>query len=130
MTLILRKKRLGKKIIIGVLSFAAVIAMVFVVYISYGSGVRKNYVIDHLESKGYSQSQMHEIKTKYSFLSLLYGYQPWTASVEFADELGIIYYYNFNSKMGVSQGSFSGDDLVYRILEKEELLERLKHLER
>jgi len=49
--------------------------------------------------------------------------------VEFADEPGIIYYYAFNNKTGVSQGSFSGDDLVYGILEKEELLERLKHLE-
>jgi hypothetical protein len=118
-----------KKVILGILVFAVVITIVGIVYAATGSSARLNYVKDYLESKGYSQPQIQSIEVKHSFLSAILGYQQWVVQVEFADELGIIYHY-YNSNTGVSQGSFSGDDSVYGNLEKEELLEMLKHLER
>lgn len=119
-----------KKFAFWILSVVLVIVIGGTAYVAAGSNARKNYVKDYLESKGYSQSQFQNIEVKHSFLNAVLGYQQWIIWVEFTDEQGIVYCYHYDRAAGVYQGSFSGDNLVYGDLEKEELLERLKHLER
>ena len=119
---------LKKKIIISILSVAIVIVACCGVYIVSGSSAKAQDLRAYLESKGYAASEIRDISIKHSFASLFLGYAEWAGYVEFENEIGIIYHYSFID--GISQGSFSGYLEVYGNLEKEELLEKLKHLER
>ena len=117
-----------KKIILCILVFVFFVTISSIIYVTITSTARLNYVKDYLEIKGYFQPEF-KIKVKHSFFNAILGYQQWVVLVGFADELGIIYYYNYDSKTGVSQRGFSGDDSVYGKIEKEELLKKLKHVE-
>ena len=117
-----------KKIIAGILSAVILIAVCCGIYSVSGSSARTKNLLAYLESKGYSASEIRDISVKHSFAGLFLGYAEWTGYVEFENEAGIQYHYGFTN--GISQGGFSGDLEVYGKLEKEELLEILKHLER
>ena len=109
-----------KKIIIGIMSVVTLIAAFSGFYVISCRATRTDDLLTYLEIKGYSASEIKTVTVKYSFTNLILGYAEWSGYVEFEDEVGIIYHYNFGD--GISQGSFSGDSEVYGNLEKEELL--------
>ena len=112
-----------KKVIVSFLSVVLSIAIGFAVYVFNGSRVRENHVIDYLQSKGYSDSQIESIKVEYSLINGIMGYQTWLINVVFVDEPGFIYTYLYDSRTGVSQGSVAGGDIN---TQKEDF----KHIER
>jgi len=115
---------LKKRIIICMLSAAIVLyCVIYIINVS-----RTQDLLAYLESKGYSDSEIKNVTVEFSFASLSLGYPAWTGYVEFEDEIGVLYSYGFVD--GISQGHFLGDSEVYGNLEKEKLLEKLKHLER
>ena len=117
-----------KKISIGIVSGILVITIICVVYVVAGSTARKNELLSYLENKGYSHSEILNIRIQHSFANTFLGYQEWGGSVIFEDEPNITYHYGFVSgSREISQGSFSGDDGTK---DKDELLDSLKHLER
>lgn len=116
-------EKMKKKILIGILSIVLIAVTGSVIYVSNGSGVRERAVIEYLENKGYSQSQIQSVQAKYSFLNIILGYQAWGVEVVFADEQNVIYGYRYDSETGVSQGSVSGGD-------KNTQKENLKHVEK
>ena len=100
-----------KKILLCTLSVVLIVAIGFTVYVFNGSKVRENYVMEYLESKGYTDSQIQNIKAEYSFFNGILGYQTWAINVVFADEPDFTYTYLYDSKAGVSQGSVTGGDI-------------------
>lgn len=112
-----------KKIIIGILSIVLIAVIGGAIYVSNGSNIRESAVMEYLEDKGYSQSQIQSIQAKHSFVNIILGYQAWGVEVVFVDEQDIIYGYRYDSKTGVSQGGVSGGD-------KGTQKEDLKHVEK
>ena len=121
--------KLKKKILFGIFSIIVVIAISGIVYVISGSATRNSNVLAYLEDKGYSSTEIRSVDIEHSFMNIILSYREWIAYVEFEDEIGIIYHYYFDESK-ISQGSFTGDRDVYGDLEKEEILEKLKHWER
>ena len=117
-----------KKMIIGILSAAILITVCCTVYVVSGNSTRTQELLAYLETKGYTASEIRKVTVKHSFVNLLLGYAEWSGYAEFEDEIGILYHYSFRER--ISQGGFSGYAEVYGNLDKDDLLDNLKHLER
>ena len=100
-----------------------VVAISCVIYVSIGKNAREKYVMEYLENRGYSQSQILSIKAQHSFLDIILGYKEWGVKVVFSDEPDTTYSYSFDSKKSVRQGSVSYKDINTKI-------EDLKHTEK
>lgn len=119
-----------KKVLLGIISVFLIITITCAIYLQYGHTTKKNNLYAYLENKGYSEDEIYEVKINHSFFHRFTDYPEWWATVEFEDEQGIVYEYYFNTRRGIAQGSFSGDGIVYGIMDFDELIETLKHLER
>ena len=128
MVLFRKRKSISKRSTIIFLSVCLIAALGISIYVVVGSAARKNELLSYLENKGYTHSEIQNVKIQHSFTNIFLGYQEWGGLVIFEDEPNITYHYGFVSGSGeISQGSFSGDDGTRN---KDELLDSLKHLER
>lgn len=111
-----------KKKLLIVLSCILLIAIGCTAYIVSGDMVRRKYTLAYLESKGYSDLEIQNIQVEHSFLGGIASLGEWLIAVEFADEPGVLYYYNYKSKSEISQGGIGGSAAIDK--------EALKHAER
>lgn len=115
-----------KKTFLGILSGLLVIVIVSTIYIVSGSQSRKNHVIEYLQGKGYSASEIQDVRVSYSFLNAVLGYQKWQINVVFEDEPSVVYQYSYRDGQILQRGFTGGND----DMGKKELIRSLKHLEK
>lgn len=93
------KKKL--KISLGII---LVLALTIVSYKLIASNSIKDKTYSHLETIGYTQNDIDNVKIKHSFLNKLLGYNEWRIFVEFESEPDIIFAFTYRDKQIIRQG--------------------------
>ena len=103
-----------KKIIcFGLLAIVLSAIICNVVYVANGKSVRRTAVTDYLKSRGYETHEIHELKVYYQPFNYILGYKVWDVSVEFADELTALYFYEVADGVVTQSGFGGGKGLSY-----------------
>ncbi len=107
-----------KKIIIpiGIIALL-VLAIVSYKFVAVNSITDKTYA--HLETVGYTQTDIEDIEVKHSFINKVLGYNEWRIFVEFKKEPDIIFAFTYRDNEIIRQGIKSN----ITQLEKEEVYE-------
>lgn len=118
-----------KKFIIAVVASLLIITLVFGLYLPNSVNSKKKDLTAYLSSQGYFDSEILNIHIENNVFYRISDYPRWWATVEFADEPGVEYQYYFSKDGKISQGTVTGGEAFYGILDKDALNEQLKHLE-
>lgn len=105
-----------KQIVLLTMILVFVGAMVFYKVIA-GNGI-KNKTYEFLETKGYTQNDISNIKIKHSFVNKFLSYNEWRIFVEFKSEPDIIFAFTYRNKDIIRQG-VTGQ----KLLDKDAILE-------
>jgi hypothetical protein len=99
------KIKKGFKILLYAVVAVIIIISVCMIYVNYGIYIREKYTHEYLESIGYDNSEIKQIKANYQ---INLESTPWSTEVIFEDEPTVIYYYYYEGKTKMSQGGVSG----------------------
>lgn len=105
----------------NIISFLVVFIFIGIAIISYqviaGNDIR-NKTYDYLETKGYTNDDISNIKIKHSFINKILSYNEWRIFVEFKSEPNIIFAFTYRNKEIIKVGVSSTP-----MLDKDEMLE-------
>jgi len=100
-----------KKILLAVLSCILILAICYAAYAFTGSTTRKKDMRAYLENQGYTDADIEALHARCSAFSAIVDYKWWTISVEFADEPGVTYYYDYDGRE-ISQSGIGGREAI------------------
>ena len=105
-----------KKVITGGCILLLLIILGGFLYVGIGRNTLENKMWDYLKQENYTETDIHSIEIKHSFVNILLSYNEWTIDVVYEDEPTSIYKYTLKDgnivESGVS-GTTEKEDLKH-----------------
>lgn len=96
-----------KKGIIILVCVVAVIVVSCAIYVIAGTKKAEKLMLEYLDGKGYTQTEIQGIDINHSFLNIVLSYNEWNITVVYTDEPTSIYSYHMKDG-NIIEGGVSG----------------------